>query len=48
MSQQGEPKDKSETAQLVDLPVTTADAEETKAGSPTFNAYGGGFLGGVR
>jgi hypothetical protein len=47
MSQKDETKDKSETSQLADLPVTTVAAEEPKGGSQTFNPYGG-FIGGVR
>jgi len=40
-------EDKVPTAELADLAPTTADAEETKAGTHTLNAYGNTYLGGV-
>lgn len=40
-------KDESQTAELTDLTPTTEDAEETTAGTHTFNAYGNTYRGGV-
>ena len=47
MPQENDRKDKVETEELADLEPATADAEETKAGTPTFHAYDNVFRGGV-
>jgi len=47
MSKKDDRKDKVQTAESADLEPTTADAEETKAGTPAFHAYDPTFRGGV-
>jgi hypothetical protein len=47
MNRHDDSKDKGQTQDLADLPLTAEDAEEARAGSQTLNSYPG-FLGGVR